>query len=496
VKTLLSLSGIAKSFAGVHALKGVSFDLREGEVHALVGENGAGKSTLIKVVTGAHAPDAGTIEIEGRAVTANSPVLSRKLGVAAIYQQPALFPELTVAENIALGTEEGGLWRRVRWGDRGRRARELLDRIGAAIDPEAPVSSLAMPEQQMVEIAKALGRSARILIMDEPTASLPEHEVRNLFRVVRELRGQGVGIVYISHRLDELYELADRVTVLRDGNSVATRPMKEVDRPELIRLMVGREITAVFPKREVPAGDVLLELRGLGCRESGVRDVSLQVRAGEILGLAGLVGAGRTELLRALAGLDPVVSGQVKLGVYAGHATPGERWAQGMALVSENRKEEGLALGLSVADNLTMSKMPAVVRPGQRRRQAGTWIQRLGVRCQGPEQPVGELSGGNQQKVAIARLLHHGVDVLLLDEPTRGIDVASKAQIYQLIDDLVSERQQPKAVIMVSSYLPELLGVCDRIAVMCRGRLGPARPAAEWSEQALVHEAALGSEAA
>jgi rhamnose transport system ATP-binding protein len=474
VKTLLSLSGIAKSFAGVHALKGVSFDLREGEVHALVGENGAGKSTLIKVVTGAHAPDAGTIEIEGRAVTANSPVLSRKLGVAAIYQQPALFPELTVAENIALGTEEGGLWRRVRWGDRGRRARELLDRIGAAIDPEAPVSSLAMPEQQMVEIAKALGRSARILIMDEPTASLPEHEVRNLFRVVRELRGQGVGIVYISHRLDELYELADRVTVLRDGNSVATRPMKEVDRPELIRLMVGREITAVFPKREVPAGDVLLELRGLGCRESGVRDVSLQVRAGEILGLAGLVGAGRTELARILFGLTPADQGEILLGGRSVRVrTPVQAVELGIAYVPEDRRRHGVILEMPVAANATLAVLRRLARAGfldfgRERELAESYVSALAVKTPSIEAAVGNLSGGNQQKVALARWLATEPKVIILDEPTQGIDVGAKAEIHKLMGDLAARGM---AVLMISSELPEVLGMSDRVAVLHQGRL-------------------------
>ena len=313
VPTLLRLTGISKAFAAVQALKGVSFDLAHGEVHALVGENGAGKSTLIKIVTGAHAPDEGTVEVQGQRIEANDPVRARALGIAAIYQQPALFPDLTVTENIALGLEPGGAWRRIRWSERRARARRLLDRIGASIDPEADVRRLTMPEQQLVEIARALGAEARILILDEPTASLSDTEVENLFRVIRELKGHGVGMIYISHRLEELPQIADRVTALRDGVLVGTRRMDEVTRADLIRLMVGRELSAVFPKTAVEQGGVVLDVRGLGCRASGVHGVSLQVRAGEILGLAGLVGAGRTELARVLFGLTPADQGEIQL---------------------------------------------------------------------------------------------------------------------------------------------------------------------------------------
>src|SRR4051794_2935348 len=282
---ILRLANISKSFGAVRALRGVSFELDAGEVHALVGENGAGKSTLIKIVTGAHRPDEGTVEVQGQLVAENDPVRARALGIAAIYQQPALFPDLTVAENIALGLEPGGAWRRVRWGERRARARRLLDRIGASIDVEADVRRLTMPEQQLVEIARALGAEARILILDEPSASLSDKEVDNLFRVIRELKAHGVGIIYISHRLEELPTIADRVTALRDGTYVGTRRMGEVTRADLIRLMVGRELSAVFPKTAVPIGDVVLEARGLGCRASGVHGVTLEVRAGEIFGL-------------------------------------------------------------------------------------------------------------------------------------------------------------------------------------------------------------------
>ena len=293
---MLKASGVSKSYAGVTVLKSVSFELQRGEVQALVGENGAGKSTLIKILTGAVQPDAGHIELEGRPIVDNNPHLSRSLGIVAIYQQPSLFPDLTVAENIALGTEKQSLWRRVDWGARRSRCRELLARVGSDIDPDAIVSSLSMPQQQIVEIAKALGANAKVLILDEPTASLTDREVRNLFCVIRDLRAHGVGLIYISHRLDEILEIADRVTVLRDGCVIDTRSMRDVTPAELIRLMVGRELAAVFPKREVAIGDVVLEVRGR---------VTLQVRAGEIVGIAGLVGAGRTELAETLFGLRP-----------------------------------------------------------------------------------------------------------------------------------------------------------------------------------------------
>jgi rhamnose transport system ATP-binding protein len=489
VSALLSVAGIAKSFAGVRALRGVSFDLRAGEVHALVGENGAGKSTLIKVVTGAHAPDAGTLEIEGRPVAGHDPVRARKLGVAAIYQQPALFPELSVAENIAMGSEAGGPWRRVRWAGRSARAKELLGRIGASIDPEAPVSSLTMPEQQMVEIARALGAEARILIMDEPTASLPEHEVRNLFRVVRELRAQGAGIIYISHRLDELYELADRVTVLRDGHSVATRPIREVDRPELIRLMVGREIEAVFPKRPIPRGEVVLELRGVSCAASGVRDVSLEVRAGEIVGLAGLVGAGRTELARVLFGLTPADRGEILLGGRpAAIRSPGRAVELGIAYVPEDRRRHGVILEMSVAANATLAVLRGIARGGfldfaREREIAASYVASLGVKTPSIDTPAGHLSGGNQQKVALARWLATSPRVIILDEPTQGIDVGAKSEIHRLMGDLAARGM---AILMISSELPEVLGMSDRIAVLRGGALAGILDRAEATQEKVL----------
>jgi rhamnose transport system ATP-binding protein len=364
-RTLLRLTDVSKTFFGVHALRGVSFDLRAGEVHALVGENGAGKSTLVKVITGAHRPDSGTLEIQGQLVTDNDPVRARDLGIAAIYQQPALFPDLTVAENIALGLEQGGGWRRVRWGDRRERARRLLEKIGARIDPETEVRRLTMPEQQLVEIARALGSDAKIVIMDEPTASLSDTEVVNLFRVIRDLKTHGVGVIYISHRLEELPEVADRVTALRDGVLVGTRSMAEVNRAALIRMMVGRELSAVFPKTEVPIGEIVLELRGVRCARAGVNGVSFSVRAGEILGLAGLVGAGRTETARVLFGLTPADSGQILLnGQAVAIDSPRQAVALGIAYVPEDRRRHGVVLEMTVASNTTLATLRDVTRFG------------------------------------------------------------------------------------------------------------------------------------
>ena len=492
------MRGVAKRFGATQALNGVDLVVAPGEVHALLGQNGAGKSTLMKVLSGALQPDAGSMKLDGAAYAPAEPLEARRAGVAMIYQELSLAPHLTVAENILLGVEpmRRGPWRLLdRSAMRERAARALAELHHPQIRPEAVAGTLPIAAQQIVEIARAVAVGCRVLVLDEPTSSLAQADAEALFALMARLRAQGQSIVYITHFIEEAKRVADRFTVLRDGATVGGGAMAEasVSVPQIVDLMVGRRVEQLYPRSARTSGEVLLEVGELQ-GASKPRTASLTLHRGEVLGIAGLVGAGRTELLRALAGLDQVVSGRVKLGAYAGSATPAARWSQGMALVSENRKEEGLALGLSIADNLTLSKLPAIVRPRERRPLTERWIRQLDVRCQGPDQPIGELSGGNQQKVAIARLLHHGVDVLLLDEPTRGIDVASKAQIYDLIDALVTRETPPKAVIMVSSYLPELLGVCDRIAVMCRGRLGPARPAAEWTEASLVHEAAGGSD--
>jgi rhamnose transport system ATP-binding protein len=494
LQPLLKLTDVHKSFAGVRALRGVSFELRPGEVHALVGENGAGKSTLVKVVTGAIAPDSGTLEILGRPVTDNDPVRARQLGVAAIYQQPALFPDLTVAENVALGLEPAGALRRVRWSERYRRAKELLARVGSAIDPHTEVHRLTMPEQQLVEIARALGADAKIVIMDEPTASLTDREIDNLFRVIRELRSQGVGIVYVSHRLEELHQIADRVTALRDGALVGTRPLKEVSRADLIRMMVGRELSAVFPKQTVPIGDLVLEARKLGCRASGVHGVSFAVRGGEILGLAGLVGAGRTEVARVLFGLTPADRGEIRLrGEPVTIDRPARAIELGIAYLPEDRRRHGVILELPVAANATLATLRQVSSVGlldfgRERAVASDLVKRLGIKMASVDHPAGTLSGGNQQKVALARWLAADPAVLILDEPTQGVDVGAKAEIHRLMGELAA---RGIAIVMISSELPEILGMSDRIAVMHGGTVVGTLDR-DAATQEVVLELALG----
>jgi rhamnose transport system ATP-binding protein len=498
VTALLQLTDIAKSFAGVHALKGVSFELRPGEVHALVGENGAGKSTLIKVITGAHRPDAGTLVINGQSVEQNDPTLAKKLGVAVIYQQPALFPDLTVAENVALRLERGGPWRLINWRERRARAKQLLDRVGANLSPDVHVRDLTMPQQQLVEIASALGGDAKVLILDEPTSSLSDREVDNLFRVIRELRTQGVGMVYISHRLEELPRIADRVTVLRDGNYVGTRSMADVDRAELIRLMVGRSLDAVFPKIDVAIGDVVLETRDLACRAGGVRNVDLTVRAGEIVGLAGLVGAGRTELARILFGLTPADAGQILLnGRPVTVTSPSRAVDLGIAYVPEDRRRHGVILDMPVAANTTLAILSdmataGLIRFGREREIATSFVQRLGVKTPGISAPVGNLSGGNQQKVALARWLATEPKVIILDEPTQGVDVGAKSEIHRLMGELA---QRGLAILMISSELPEVLGMSDRIAVMHGGQIVGELSRAQATQEKIL-ELALGHTAA
>jgi rhamnose transport system ATP-binding protein len=489
VDTLLRATNISKSFAGVQALRDISFDLRRGEVHALVGENGAGKSTLVKIITGAHQPDGGALEVNGHAVEEIDPVISRSLGIAAIHQQPALFPDLTVAENIALGLETTSWWHRVRWDARRRRARELLARVGAGIDPDAVVQQLTMPQQQLVEIARAVGANARILVMDEPTASLSAREVNRLFDVISDLRSRGVGVVYISHRLEELFQVADRVTVLRDGLAVATHPMAEVDRTELIRLMVGRELGTYFPKQTEAHGDVTLELRGVGCRDSGVRDVSLSVRAGEIVGLAGLVGAGRTELSRVLFGLTPADTGEIRLcGERVFISSPSHAVELGIAYLPEDRRRHGVIMEMPVTQNTSLAILKQLSTLGwidlhRERTLTESFVRRLSVKTVSIDSPVAELSGGNQQKVALARWLATEPVVLILDEPTQGVDVGAKAEIHRLIGQLAA---QGLAILMVSSELPEILGMSDRVAVMHAGTVVGLLDGAEATQEKIL----------
>ena len=471
---LLKAENITKSFAAVVALKNASFELRAGEVHALVGENGAGKSTLIRIMTGAVMHDNGDIYLDGVAIHENSPALSKTRGIAAIYQQPALFPELTVAENMAIGQERAGKFGRVDWKARHRFAKELLHRIGAKIDPEITASELSMPQQQLVEIARALGANARILILDEPTASLSAEDTENLFDVIRELKSHGVGIIYISHRLEELALIADRVTVLRDGLTIETREMAETTREQLIRLMVGRELSAVFPKRGVEIRDTVFELRNFGCRAARIRNINLKVRAGEIVGVAGLVGAGRTELAKTIFGLYAPDEGEILLRgkpIKIGH--PCEAIDYGIAYLPEDRRKHGVVPDFSISSNITLAslkKLSSFVGLDFRkeRQVSADYTRRLGVKTPAIFSPVSTLSGGNQQKVALSRWLMTQPSVLILDEPSQGIDVGAKAEIHELMIELAD---QGVAILMISSELSEVLGMSDRIAVMYEGTI-------------------------
>ncbi len=494
MKPRLRMSGVRKSFGATQALRGVSFEVAPGQVHALIGENGAGKSTLMKILSGAHQPDGGSLELDGEPFVPENPLHARRSGIAMIYQELTLAPDLSVEENILLGSEPSTLG----WINRARR-RELAHRALAelhhdTIPLEAPVHRLTIAEQQVVEIARALIGNPRVIIMDEPTSSLTLVDAENLFAVIGKLRQRGVSIVYISHFLEECQSLCERFTVLRDGESVGTGEMRGADLAEIIRLMVGREIKDIYPRTAHELGQAVLAVRGLAGVDKP-RSATFTLRAGEILGLAGLIGAGRTETLRACFGLDRMIRGSVAVFQQERtHATPASRLAGGIGLLSENRKEEGLMLNRSLADNLTATRFAPVSRWGfishaRQRSCTEYWMRRLDVRAQGPAQAAGELSGGNQQKIALGRLLHHDAKILLLDEPTRGIDVGSKAAIYKLMGELAKEG---KSVLFVSSYLPELLGVCDTIGVMCRGILTEVRPVGEWTEHSIIR-AAVGA---
>jgi len=517
----LEMAGVRKAFGATHALRNVALTIAPGEAHALIGENGAGKSTLMKILSGAYQPDAGTIALDGQPFRPHNPLHARAGGIAMIYQELNLAPHLSVAENILLGEEPAWFG----WLDRAKRrdlARGALEQLHHADLPlDAPVNTLPIAQQQLVEIARALVREPKVLIMDEPTSSLTQVDTERLFAVIEHLRARGVSVIYISHFLEECQRVCQRYTVLRDGETVGSGNLAEARVPDIIRLMVGREMKDIYPRTPHELGAPVLELQELAGRVKP-RRVSLQLRAGEIFGLAGLIGAGRTETARAVFGLDELAAGKIVVlssrraphhaasdapltpNSETRHSSPGvERWsrspvrslAQGLGLLSENRKEEGLMLNRSLADNLTATHLGPFARLGllsTRRQHAATreWMTRLDVRARGPEQPIGELSGGNQQKIAIGRLLHHDARILLLDEPTRGIDVGSKAHIYRLIGELAA---QGKAVLFISSYLPELLGVCDTIGVMCRGELVAQRPVAEWTEHAII-AAAIGHE--
>ena len=491
----LKVNGISKRFGATIALDSVELDVLPGEVLALVGENGAGKSTLMKVLSGAHKADTGSMLLDGSEYKPRNPLDARSKGVAMIYQELTLANHLSVMENILLGNEpcRGPL---VNWSVMRQTAASALSEVGLGeLDPSTLVKNLSIAKQQLVEIARAVALDCRILILDEPTSSLTKSGIEQLFALIRRLKRQDISIIYISHFLEEVQEISERITVLRDGQSVGTRDNENIAPAEIVKMMVGREVEDLYPRsKRKMEGDIVLKCN----RVSGARlpiDCSMELRRGRVYGIAGLVGAGRTELIRTIFGLDSIKSGETTVGVFSGHASPGERWKQGVGMVSENRKEEGLALNLSIADNTTLSSLKnlgpfGLVLPSRQRKQSETWVKKIAVKCNGPSQRIDALSGGNQQKVAIARLLHADVDVLLLDEPTRGIDVGSKAQIYELINQLACGKENSqttaKCVLVVSSYLPELLGICDEIAVMQRGELSSFLPTDQWSEQRLM----------
>ena len=491
----LRLGGISKAFGATRALSSVSLEVNSGEVHALVGENGAGKSTLLKILSGAHEPDAGTMELEGSPYRPSGPSDARERGVAMIYQEVTLAPHLSVRENILLGSESSSLG----WIDAHRsreRAAEALAVLGYEHFPlERPTSEFTIAEQQVIEIARALLLKPRVLIMDEPTSSLTTADTERLFEVIGRLKAQGVSIIYVSHFLEEFQRVCDRYTVLKDGQTVGTGSMAGTSVDHLVSRMTGREVADLYPRVERRLGEPVLGAIRLE-RSPRLGPTSFTLRKGEILGLAGLIGAGRTDLVRAVFGLDRADSGEVAVfGRPEPHPTPRRSWARGVGFLSENRKEEGLMLNLSVGDNMTLTRLGSYgtlgwIRHGRQSAAAARWAGELAVKCSGTGQAVGELSGGNQQKVALARLLEHPASILLLDEPTRGIDVGSKAQIYEIIGRLA---EAGKSVVLVSSYLPELLGLCDTIGVMHRGELVAVRPRLEWTEPELL-KFAVGKE--
>ncbi|MFB9376524.1 sugar ABC transporter ATP-binding protein [Kineococcus gynurae] len=479
---------VSKSYGAVAALRDVQLELRAGEAHALVGENGAGKSTLVKVLAGVHRPDTGTVTLDGAELELSSPADARAAGIAVIYQEPTLFPDLSVAENIFIGrqpTRGAGL---IDAAAMEAEARALFTRLGAPLDPARPARGLSIADQQLVEIAKAISLQARVIVMDEPTAALSGNEVARLFGVARGLVENGAAVLFISHRFEEITELCQRVTVMRDGSWVSTDLMADLTVEEIVRRMVGREVTSLFPKQDVEPGDVVLEVEGL-TRAGWFRDVSFSVRAGEIVALAGLVGAGRSEVVQAVFGVDRADAGRVRvLGRELRLGSPRAAMAAGIALVPEDRRQQGLVLELSIERNATLPRAKALSRFGlllgrAERNSAASWTARLQTKFHRLGDPVGTLSGGNQQKVVLAKWLATGPRVLIVDEPTRGIDVGTKAEVHRLISGLAADGI---AVVMVSSELPEVLGMADRVLVMHEGRITADIARADADERSVM----------
>ena len=496
---MLTLTSISKRFGPTVALDGVNLDLRKGEVHALIGENGAGKSTLMNIIAGSLRADEGSMMIDGKTYVPTNPLDARLNGIALIHQELSLCPHLTVAENILMGLEPV----RLGWLDRQllfERTNEVLQTFHHAdIRPDKRVSDLSVAARQIVEISRAIAAQARIILMDEPTSSLQRNDVTQLFELIRKLSADGISVVYISHFLEEVRQICDRFTVLRDGRSVATGQISSTTDDELIAKMVGRSQQTLFPQRSIVPADaeIVLNVQNLASPPL-LKNASFDLRRGEILGIAGLMGSGRTPLLRSIFGLDRPESGTVTVNkklLSSGRNTPAMRLIDGFGYLSEDRKGDGLTLNLSVSDNTTMTKFSSCSRFGwldlsKQRKDTEKLVQALKIKTQNVRQPVGALSGGNQQKVIVARLLHQDADILLLDEPTRGIDIGSKAQVYETIAQCA---EQGKAVLMVSSYLPELFGMCDRLAVMSRGRLSETKPIDQWTPESVL-QAAIGTD--
>jgi rhamnose transport system ATP-binding protein len=495
---LVELRGLSKSYGGVHAVSDVSFSIQAATVHALVGENGAGKSTLVKILTGVVHPDEGEVLIDGEPQKIGDPQTAHRLGIVAMYQEPTVFPDLTVAENVFAGRHPRGRLRTVDWGGMRASAARLLDDLGVDFGPDTPVRGLGVADRQLLEIAKALSASARLLIMDEPTAALSPHEVENLFATVRRLRDRGVAIVFISHRLEEVTAIADTVTVLRDGRHVATRTAAELPHGELVRLMVGRSLDALFPKEEVAIGDVVLRAEGL-TRHGVFSDVSFELRRGEIVGLAGFVGSGRTEVARAMFGIDRLDRGRLWIDERRFRpSSPRAALRRGLAYLPEDRLHQGLVQSMSVASNASMAVLPqltpgGLLRPRRERALARRFMDELRIKATSPAQVVQSLSGGNQQKVVLSKWLAAQPRILVLDEPTHGVDVGTKADVHRTISHLAAGGL---TILLISSELLEILGMSDRVLVMREGRLVAELARAEASEERIIQAAAGVEEAA
>ncbi|GLY82538.1 sugar ABC transporter ATP-binding protein [Actinoallomurus iriomotensis] len=485
---ILALETVGKSFGAVQALRGVSLDLRGGEIHALAGENGAGKSTLVKILAGVHRPDEGTVLLDGRPREFRGPGDAQQAGVAVIYQEPTLFPDLSVAENIFMGRQPRASFGRIdRRALRAETAR-LFERLGVALDPDRPARGLSIADQQIVEIAKAISRDARVLIMDEPTAALSGNEVARLFTVSRTLQDQGCALLFISHRLEEIFEICQRVTTLRDGRLIATEDLDGLTPDDLVQRMVGRELDTLYPKQDTTLGDPVLEVSRL-TREGVFTDVSFEVRAGEIVALAGLVGAGRSEVARAVFGIDRYDAGAVTVGGRRlSGGSPTAAMSAGIALVPEDRRQQGLVMDGSIERNIGLTTLRSlrrgpVVSHRAERDRAADWAIRLQLKYARLSDAVGVLSGGNQQKVVLAKWLSTEPVALIVDEPTRGIDVGTKAEVHRLLSQLAADGL---AVLMISSDLPEVLGMADRVLVMHEGRLAAEIPRDEATEETVM----------